>query len=184
MLTPEFLHSNLFNWVILPILIFISRLCDVTLGTLRHLFISKGMKTIVPIFGFIEMLIWLVAISQLMKNLNNIACYLAFASGFAAGTYVGMWIEEKLALGMQIIRLITNLDSTELIARLQTKNIGATIIDAKGTKGDVKVIFIVIERVNANAVIQHITEHNPKAFYSIEDVRIANQGVFRSKKLK
>lgn len=181
MFDPNFLNSDMFNWVVLPILIFVSRLCDVTLGTLRHIFISKGLKTIVPIFGFIEMIIWLVAISQLMKNLNNIACYIAFAGGFSAGTYVGMWIEEKLALGMQIIRLITNLDTTELVSNLQKTNIGATIMDAKGTKGDVKVIFIVIERKNAFSVISLINAHNPKAFYSIEDVRIANQGVFKGK---
>jgi uncharacterized protein YebE (UPF0316 family) len=181
MLNNEFLDSDFFNWVVLPILIFISRLCDVTLGTLRHIFISKGLKTIVPIFGFIEMLIWLIAISQLMKHLNNFACYIAFAGGFSAGTYVGMWIEEKLALGMQIIRLITNFDPVDLISKLQKTNIGATLIDAKGTKGDVKVIFIVIERKNAGTVINLIHEHNPKAFYSIEDVRIANQGVFRNK---
>ncbi len=180
MLNSEFLNSDLFNWVLLPILIFVSRLCDVTLGTLRHIFISKGLKNIVPIFGFVEVLIWLVAISSIMKNLNNIVCYFAFALGFSAGTYVGMLIEEKLALGMQIIRLITNIDASDLIINLQKTNIGATIMDAKGTKGDVKVIFIVVERKNAYSVIHLINEHNPKAFYSIEDVRIANQGVFKS----
>ncbi len=181
MISNNYFNTDVFNWVVLPILIFISRLSDVTLGTLRHIFIHKGLKNIVPVFGFIEMLIWLIAISQLMKNLNNIACYIAFAGGFSAGTYVGMWIEEKLAIGMQIIRLITNLDYTNLVANLQKTNIGVTIMDAKGTKGDVKVIFIVIERKNAYSVIEHIHEHNPKAFYSIEDVIIASQGVFRSK---
>jgi uncharacterized protein YebE (UPF0316 family) len=91
-----------------------------------------------------------------------------------------MWIEEKIALGMQIIRLITNLDCGDLISKLQQTNIGATIIDAHGTKGEVKVIFIVIERKNASSVIQHINNHNPKAFYSIEDVKMANQGIFSS----
>lgn len=181
MFDNDFLNSDAFNWVVLPILIFISRLCDVTLGTLRHIFISKGLKTIVPVFGFFEMIIWLLAISQLMKNLNNVACYIAFAGGFSAGTYVGMWVEEKLALGMQIIRLITSLDCTDLVTNLQKTNIGATIMDARGTKGEVKIIFIVIERKNIYTVIQHINTHDPKAFYSIEDVRIANQGVFRSK---
>lgn len=181
MFSTEFLQSDLFNWVILPALIFISRLCDVTLGTLRHVFISKGMKNVVPVVGFMEVLIWLVAISQIMKNLNNIACYLAFAGGFAAGTYCGMWVEEKLALGMQVIRLITNLDYTSLVEDLKSSNIGVTMMDAMGSKGPVKIIFIVIARKDVEGVIKMINKHNPRAFYSIEDIRTANQGVFAGK---
>src|SRR6185369_4590422 len=91
-----------FNWVILPLLIFISRLGDVTLATLRHIFISKGLKRIVPFIGFFEVLIWLVAIRQVFNNLNNIPCFIAWAAGFSMGTYVGIMIEEKIALGMQL----------------------------------------------------------------------------------
>lgn len=181
-LDNEFLNSDLFNWFVLPLIIFVARLCDVTLGTLRHIFISKGLKTIVPVFGFIEILIWLVAISQIMQHLNNFACYIAFAAGFSAGTYVGIMVEEKLALGMQVIRLITNLDAGNLVEDLQAANIGVTLVDATGAKGPVKIIFMVIERKNIGMVIQLIHAHNPKAFYSIEDIRIANQGVFKNKK--
>ena len=100
-------------WVTLPLIIFFSRICDVSLGTIRHVFISKGFRKIVPLLGFFEVLIWIIVVAQVMKNLNNIACYLAWAGGFATGTFVGLWIEEKLALGLQVIRIITNQDCAE-----------------------------------------------------------------------
>ena len=97
--------DEIINYVLLPILIFCSRICDVSLATLRNIFIHKGFRTIVPIIGFFEVLIWLVAMKQVMNRADNIFCYLGWAGGFATGTYVGMRIEERLALGMQVVRL-------------------------------------------------------------------------------
>ena len=96
-----------FSWIILPLLIFIARLGDVTMATLRHIFVSKGFKKIVPILGFFEVLIWLVAMRQVFSHLDNVACFIAWAAGFSAGTYLGMYIDERLAIGTQIIRIIT-----------------------------------------------------------------------------
>lgn len=92
------MNFDYFNWIILPLLIFVSRLADVSLATLRHIFVSKGYKTLVPILGFFEVLIWLIAIRQIFNNVDNIACYLAWAGGFSAGTYLGMYLEEKIAI--------------------------------------------------------------------------------------
>ncbi len=178
MISNEFLQSDLFNWGILPILIFLSRLVDVSLGTLRHMFVSKGFRKIVPILGFFEVLLWLVAISQVMKNLNNAACYIAWAGGFSMGTYLGMRIEEKLALGFQVIRIITNRDSSELIKSLGDANLGVTQIDGMGAKGPVKVIFTIVKRKDIPIAVKLINIHNPNAFYSLEDVRGSSQGVF------
>lgn len=177
------LHSifgtfDYYSWIILPMIIFCSRVCDVSLGTLRHVFISKGFRKIVPVLGFFEVLIWIVVVAQVMKNLNNVACYLAWAGGFATGTYVGLRIEERLALGLQVIRIITNQNSDALIKALKEKNHGVTIVDAQGGMGSVKMIFTIIKRKNVQAVEKIITFHNPNAFYSIEDIKNANQGVF------
>ena len=97
-----------FNWVVLPLVIYLARMTDVTLGTLRIVMISKGKRKIVPIIGFFEVLLWLIAIGQIMQNLNNVMCYFAWAGGYATGTFLGLFLEEKLALGTQVIRLITN----------------------------------------------------------------------------
>jgi uncharacterized protein YebE (UPF0316 family) len=171
-------HFDYFNWVLLPIMIFLARLCDVTLATLRNIFISKGFRHIVPYLGFIEVLIWLVAITQTMKHLNNVACYIAWAGGFSVGTYVGMKIEERIALGMQVIRIITNLDCSELVVKLREANHGVTVVPAEGAKGPVKMIFTIIKRKNVQPVVELIRTYNPTAFYSVEDIRHSSQGVF------
>ena len=178
MFDSAFLHSPLFNWVILPILIFISRMTDVTLGTLRHIFLAKGIKKIVPVLGFFEVLIWLIVIGQIMKNLNNFMCYFAWAGGFAAGTFVGMFVEEKLAIGIQVIRIITNQNCDPLIATLKQANLGVTVIDGTGSTGPVKIIFTVIKRKDLDEVVKSIHSYNPTAFYSVEDVKDVAKGVF------
>jgi uncharacterized protein YebE (UPF0316 family) len=167
-----------FNWIILPLLIFLSRLADVTLATLRHIFISKGLKKIVPVLGFFEVLIWLVAIRQVFNNLNNVACFVAWAGGFSAGTYLGMLIEERLAIGLQVIRIITNENADELILAFKNRKQGVTIVDGQGAIGPVKVLFTVVKRVEKASVIKLIHQYTPNAFYSIEDVRSSHLGVF------
>lgn len=181
MLLSLFNNFDYYNWIILPILIFVSRLGDVSLGTLRHVFISKGYKKIVPVIGFFEVLIWIVVIGQIMKNLNNVACYLAWAGGFSAGTYVGLMIEERLALGLQVIRVITNQNCDKLLENLRLENHGVTVVDAQGAIGPVKMIFTILKRKNTARVIELIRQHNPSAFYSIEDIKEINQGIFTGK---
>jgi uncharacterized protein YebE (UPF0316 family) len=83
------IDPNVFQWVVLPLLIALSRICDVTIGTIRIILVSKGNKVLSPLLGFFEVLIWLIAISQVMKNLNNWVCYVAYASGFGRKTGYG-----------------------------------------------------------------------------------------------
>ena len=173
-----FLESDIFRWVVLPLLIFLARMCDVTLGTLRNVFISKGLKNVVPILGFFEVTIWLISIRQIMQHLDNPLCYIAFAGGFAMGTYVGLFVEKRLAIGMQVLRVIINQNAQPLIDLLQKANFGVTIIDGHGAKGPVKIILTIIKRKDIDFVRQLISRTNPQAFYSIEDIRVANQGVF------
>jgi uncharacterized protein YebE (UPF0316 family) len=173
-----FLNSDIFAWVILPLLIFIARVFDVTFGTLRIIFISKGEKFLAPFFGFFEIMIWLFAIGQVMQNLTNIYYYMAYACGFAMGNYVGIYIEEKMAIGTLVVRIITKKDASALIEALRSRNYGITIVDARGATGNVKLIFTVIKRNDADEVVGMIKHFNPKAFFSIEEARAASEGVF------
>jgi len=173
-----YFDSDMFAWFILPLLIFIARVIDVTFGTIRIIFVSKGEKFLAPIFGFIEIMIWLFAIGQVMQNLTNIYYYIAYAGGFAMGNFVGIIIEDKLAIGKLVIRIITKKDAGDLIEALKSKNYGITIVDAHGATGNVKIIFTVIKRKDVDDVVGMIKLFNPKAFFSIEEVRAANEGVF------
>src|SRR5690606_34384822 len=158
-------------WIVIPILIFCARILDVSIGTMRVIFIARGYRWLAPILGFVEVVIWLLAIQQIMQNLTNVWCFFAYAAGFATGTYVGMIIEEKLSLGDVLIRIITKKDAELLIASLRAHDYTVTSIDGEGNIGAVKVIFSIIPRQHISYVVKIIQEHNPLAFYTIEDIR-------------
>lgn len=175
----DFVGSEVFNWVVLPLLIFSSRIIDVSLGTLRIMFVSRGKRYLAPLLGFFEVMVWIIAISQIMQNLNNFACYIGYAGGFATGTFIGIMIEEKLAIGMLVVRVILVKDECQLKERLAMAGFGVTEVDARGANGEVKIIYTIIKRKELNEVMDIINKCNSKAFYSIEDARMVNQGVFR-----
>lgn len=180
----EFLNSPVLTWVVLPALIFLARVCDVSLGTIRVIFVARGMRHLAPLVGFFEILIWLMAIGQIFSNLNNPACYLAYAAGFAAGNFVGIAIVDRLHLGKVILRIITDRPAYDIIARLTAENIGLTTVDASGAEGPVKLVFSVIERADLPRVINMVREFHPHAFFTVEDVRFASEGIFPVRRSK
>lgn len=173
-----FFDSPVFTWVVIPLLIILARIVDVTLDTIRIIYISRGMKYLAPLFGFFEILIWLLAISTIMRNLNNPVYYLAYAVGFATGNLVGIFVEERLAMGRVVLRIISQKDISELVNHLRSCGYGVTTVDAEGSSGPVKLIFTIIDRNKIKSVVKSIQDYNPKAFYSIEDVRLAKKGTF------
>ncbi len=180
-MVESFISPEIFTYVIIPVLIFCARICDVTLGTIRVIFISKGIKYLAPIIGFVEVIIWLLAIGQVMNNLTHPVAYIAYGAGFASGTYIGMLIEEKISLGLTSVRIITKKDPTELIDYLRSQNYGVTSIDGTGGTGKVKMVFTIIKRQDLHNVVGIVKQFNPNAFYSVEEVKSIAEGVFPEK---
>jgi len=172
---------GIFAFVVVPVLIFLARVCDMSLDTIRVIFMSKGIRYLPAIIGFFEVIIWLVAIGQVMNNLTNAVCYIAYGAGFATGTIVGMAIEERLSLGLTSVRIIIREDPAELIQFLRSHNYGVTSVDAEGGKGKVKMVFTIIKRQDLKHVVGIIKDFNPNAFYSIEEVKSVAEGVFPAK---
>ncbi len=170
--------SEIFKLVILPLIIFFARVCDVTLDTLRIIYVSRGMKILAAGIGFFEVLIWLMAITQILNNMTNITYYLAYAGGFAMGNFIGIFIEDKMAIGTVVIRIITQKDATELIDYLKCDGYGVTHIEGQGALGPVKVLFTIVKRKDIQNVLDLIRKFNPLAFFTIEDVRSVRKGVF------
>jgi uncharacterized protein YebE (UPF0316 family) len=165
-------------WWLLPVLVFVARVLDVSLGTLRVLFVSRGVKALAPIVGFFEVLIWIAAIAQVVRNLDNGLAYLAYAAGYGVGTFVGLCLEERLAFGSVVVRVITQRDSTALVADLRRRNYGVTCVDATGVTGQVKIIFTVVRRRHLHDVLAAVLHFNPHAFYTIEDVRAISRAAW------
>lgn len=162
-----------YSFAILPLLIFLARVVDVSLGTIRIIFISKGFKFLSLIIGFIEILIWLLAINQIWSDLSNIWLYLAYAGGFATGNYVGIWLDEKLSVGTAMIRIIVKKDAKRLIKELKKNKYEITIMNGESgsTEKSVKVIFSVVQRKELKNILKIIHKTNPQAFFTVEDIR-------------
>ncbi|MBS0012243.1 MAG: DUF2179 domain-containing protein [Bacteroidales bacterium] len=174
----EFLNTGIFSYLVLPLLIFLARIGDVSLGTIRIIFVSKGMKNIAPLIGFFEILIWLLAISRIFQDLDNWVAYIAYAGGFAAGNYIGMLLEERLAIGHEMIRVITKSEAGDLVSELKDSGFGVTSIKATGVEGEVGVVYIIVKRSMVNPVLKIINDYNPRALYTIEAIRMVNREVF------
>ena len=167
-----------FAYIVLPLLIFLARVLDVSLGTIRIIFIARGIKSLAALLGFFEVFIWLIVISSIMKNLASPFYYIFYAGGFAAGNFVGMTIERKLTIGKVALRVIMRDNSDALIAYFREKGFGITIVDAMGSRGPVRILYSIMERRNLGPVIEEIKRFNPRAFYSIEDVKTVSEGNF------
>jgi uncharacterized protein YebE (UPF0316 family) len=160
------------------VLIFAAELSVVTVGTVRTIAIARGMKWLAPALGLVEVSIWLYAIGAVMKNLNDPACYVAYAAGFSLGNFLGVFLEGKLALGNLFVRVITRRDTGELIGALQTEGYGVTTVGARGATGPVQIVLTVIKRKDWERVRNIIRTFDPKVFYSVDDLQSAAEGVF------
>jgi uncharacterized protein YebE (UPF0316 family) len=167
---------------LLPLLIFLAETCVVTIGTVRIIFVARGLKYLAPLLGFFEVLTWLFAISQIMQNLSNGACFLAFAAGFALGNFLGVLIEKKLAMGSVLVRVITRRDAGELARRLRAADFGVTIQEGEGATGRVRVLITAVRRKEVERVVALIKQHDPQAFYSIDELQHVAEGIFPARR--
>ncbi len=180
MLLQEYFNAEVYNWVVLPLLIAFARILDVTIGTIRLIFVSRGMKNLAPILGFLEVIIWLLAIGQIMQQLDNFMSYIGYGAGFAAGNYIGILIVEKMSIGTVVIRIIPKNDTSGLMTHLREANYGVTSIDAEGKLGPVKILFSIVKKKDLKDALNIINTHNPNAFYTVEEVQKVNEGHFKN----
>lgn len=169
------LPPNLVQFLIIPLLIFSARICDVTIGTFRIILVSRGERLYASIAGFFEVLIWIVVVSQVMNNLGGILNYVAYAAGFAMGNFIGITLERRLAMGMVVMRVITDKPADELIEHLKQEYHGVTNIAARGVSGEVRLVLAVIKRKDIPFFLEIVKNYNPKAFVSVEDVRLLSE---------
>jgi len=170
--------QQIYQYFILPLIIFFARICDVSLGTMRIVFTSKGKKNLAPIMGFFELLIWIVVINEIFKNADSFVCYLAYAGGYAAGNFIGMSIEERIAIGTQLVKVFSAKDISSLQKCLNEAGFGTTVVDGDGSAGKVKILYTVINRKTHEKAQKILMDFDPMIFYVIEDVRFVKSGIF------
>lgn len=168
------ISEEIFSYVILPLLIFIARIGDVSINTIRIIYVLGGRRLTATFLGFFESFIWLMAIRQIFEHLDNWICYVAYPAGFATGILVGMIIEERIAYGKVIMRIITRKDISPLKSFLNEQLFRFTALKAIGPDGEENVVFTVLERERLPKMLAKLKEILPSAFYTIEKVNRAS----------
>ena len=146
------------------LIIFLLRLADQSLGTMRALLVAKNKSFYAALIGLIESAIWIVAISQVVKDIDDPLLIGSYASGFAAGTILGSYIERLVGVGNIVVRVFSPANSPSVAEPLRDKGYGVTIIDGHGKDGPVKIYLCVIPRRRLNSVLQLIKKVNPHTF--------------------
>lgn len=167
--------DEVFSFLILPLLIFIARIGDVSINTVRIIYMLGGRRFTATLLGFFEAFIWLMAIRQIFAHLDNWMCYIAYPAGFAGGIFIGMLIEERIAYGKVVIRIITRKDTTEFLNMLKLEKTRYTRVKSFGPEGDEDVIFCVLDREKVENLISELKKTVPTAFYTIEGVKAAKE---------
>ena len=162
---------------LLPLVVFLAELSVVTLSTMRIIFVARGKKWLAPLLGFFEVSIWLFAIGQIMRNLNNVGCYLGFAAGFTLGNFLGVLLEKRLAIGSAVVQVITTRDVAGLVEGLRAADYGVTRLEGRGATGPVHVVCTVVKRRDLDHVVGLVKDFDAHAFYSVNDLQTAASGI-------
>lgn len=163
--------------LLLPLGIFIAEVCVVTISTIRSIFVSRGMKVAAAVLGLFEASIWLFAVGLVFQNLTNLSCSVAYAAGFTLGNYLGVLLEEKVALGSVLLRVVTPRDASALVGDLAARGYGVTRMDGRGANGPVEVVLTVVKRKELGRVVALVKRFDAGVFYSVDDLYSAAAGV-------
>jgi len=155
----------------LPLLIFVARIADVSVGTTRLICVMRGQRLLAVVLGFVEIIIWVFAVSSVLSQLGRWANLLAYAGGFAAGNAIGMWLEGRLALGIQAINLFSQGSAAAVAERLRFGDFCVTTLAGQGRHGPVSICHVIVPRKLASSVIRMAREVDPDVVVTVEDVR-------------
>lgn len=163
---------------LLCILIFVLRICDVTLGTVRTVSIVKGYLTLAVVLGFFEVMIWILAVSQVISRINeSIFLAFAFAGGFAAGNAVGILVERRLAMGTSVVRILSNSHGAEIAEAIRSDGHDVTVFKGEGAEGPVTLVYAVAPRRQARRMLENARSIDPGLLYVSEPAHESFRGV-------
>lgn len=160
--------------------IVIARIGDVSLGTVRTVAVVSGHRGLAWLFGLVEILIWVFAVSAVIAHIRMEPVYgIAFAIGAATGNYVGVTLMRYLPFGDQVVRVFTRRGEV-MFEELRRKDFGVTVFQGRGRDGPVSMLFVQVRRPRASLVVRTAREVDPACFYTIDDIRVANIAIINS----
>jgi len=165
---------------LLPILIFFIRVTDMSLDTLRVLFVVRGRRPQAWVVGFVQSALWVVAVASVLNHLDNLLNVLAYAAGFATGNVVGMRIEERLAIGHSHLRVISRQRGQAVAGAVRSAGYAVTELSGRGKDGTVSILTTSVRRRDIDPVRSEVLQADPDAFVTLSDVRPLHRGFWRA----
>lgn len=161
------------------LLIFCLRIIDVSMGTVRFMMIMRGKRKLAALIGFVEVTIWVLAISRVIQNLDSFWNVIGYSGGFAIGTLLGMTIENRLALGYSTVSVISMNQGLRLAEEARSAGFGATLVEGKGKSGPVCLVNIVVQRKQVAKVMELVNSIDATAFVTVEEPKTVHRGYRR-----
>jgi len=162
------------------LIIFVLRVANMSLDTLRVMVVVRGQKLLSWVLGFLQTVIFIIVLNSVLQDLNNILNVVAYAAGFATGNVLGMWIEERLAIGHLDLRIISSKHGPEVADRLREEGYAVTEVEGRGRDGAVAVLRVSVKRKNSKQVHEIVQKVDPEAFITAEDLRPVRRGFWRA----
>jgi uncharacterized protein YebE (UPF0316 family) len=176
----DFLSSNATSLLLSALFIFVLRTIDVSLATVRMLMVFRGQKLWAWVLGFIQAVVFVVAISAILTNISNWVNIVGFAGGFATGNVVGMLIEDRMAMGYTHFRIISSRQGPAIADRIREAGYAVTEISGRGKDGTVTLLNCSVQRKRSHKIEEFVQEIDPEAFVTAEDVRPVRRGFWGS----
>lgn len=173
---------DIISYILLPLLIFLARVADVTVATVKLMFVVNNARRTAAFLGFFEALITIIALSRIMQDASNFLAIIMYAAGFATGTYAGMYIEEKMAYGSVLIRIISKQIQPELLSFLVKNRYHYSMVDANDQSGNTQILFTVCKRSNLHTFLSNLETIDPGAIYTIESVKQVSEVFLKKEK--
>ena len=162
-------------------LIFAARVLDMSMATIRLLLLVRGKRFQAAVIGFFEVLIYILALNMVVNNLDNIFNLLVYSLGFAAGNYVGSYVEEKMALGHATVQVIPKEKDEDMAAELRKLGYGVTVVTGSGLEGPRRILIITIKRKSLPELMRVIDELDRDSFVTVMDTQFIHGGFWEKK---
>lgn len=166
------------------LLIFLAKCSDVTLATIRTIFVVKGKKKLAFCIGFLEILIYLFAMDKVLGDMGDMLKVISYALGFATGNVVGITLEEKLAIGLITAQVFTGKDVDDFAEYLRQHGFGVTVIEGKGREGVKYILQVVLDRKHLNNFQNTINSYDSRAFVAVSEIKNVRGGYFGRNAMK
>jgi uncharacterized protein YebE (UPF0316 family) len=164
--------------------IFLAKCADITLATIRTLFVVRGKKTLSFFIGIVEILIYLFAINKVLSNMDNFGNVLSYALGFATGNVLGIMVESRIAIGLLTAQIFTSKDVEDFSDYLRKHEFGVTVVEGRGKEGTKHILQVVLDRKTLNKFEKCINSYDPLCFVTISDVKTVKGGYFLRNKMR